>query len=147
MTGANSMNFASRRCVQAAAVAVVLAVAVPAFAHHSFSIFLMDTNVTYKGKVLEYRWINPHTHITIKVDPGPGVPPETVGTWDIEGGSTNIMGRQGWNRASYKPGDEITLVAHPMKDGSKGASLFYVILPDGKRLYHDIARPKDEKAG
>ena len=32
-----------------------------------------------------------------------------------------------------------------MKDGvTKGASLFYAQLPDGKRLYHDIARPKTE---
>ena len=32
----------------------------------------------------------------------------------------------------------------PMKDGSKGISLFYAIRPDGSRLYHDIARPKDD---
>jgi hypothetical protein len=31
-----------------------------------------------------------------------------------------------------------------MKDGSKGISLFYMIRPDGKRMYHDIARPKDD---
>jgi len=36
------------------------------------------------------------------------------------------------------------LVGHPMKDGSKGISLFYAIRPDGTRLYHDIARPKDD---
>jgi hypothetical protein len=29
-----------------------------------------------------------------------------------------------------------------MKDGSKGASLFYAILPDGSKLYVDVARPK-----
>ena len=56
------------------------------------------------------------------------------------------MGRQGWTRATLKAGDAITLVGHPMKDGSKGISLFYVIMPDGKRLYHDIARPKGEGA-
>ena len=142
------MKLASRRSAPAAAfdlaAVLALAAAVPAFAHHSFAIFLMETNVTYKGKVLEYRWVNPHSHIIIKVDPGPGVAPEAVGTWDIEGGSTNIMGRQGWNRVTFKAGDEITVVAHPLKDGAKGASLFYVIMPDGKRLYHDIARPKGE---
>ena len=69
----------------------------------------------------------------------------TVGTWDVEGGATNIMGRQGWTRATFKAGDHIKVVAHPMKDGTtKGASLFYAIMPDGKRLYHDIARPKGE---
>jgi predicted acyl esterase len=51
------------------------------------------------------------------------------------------MARQGWNRATFKKGDPITVVGHPMKDGSKGVSLFYVQMPDGKRLYHDIARP------
>ena len=37
--------------------------------------FSMDTNVTYKGKVVEYQWVNPHSHIVIKVDPGAGVDP------------------------------------------------------------------------
>jgi hypothetical protein len=142
MTGVRYMKFALRR--SAVVTAFALAAAVPAFAHHSFSIFSMDKNVTYKGKVVEYKWVNPHSHIIMKVDPGPGVDAETVGTWDIEGGSTNIMGRQGWNKVTFKAGDEITAVAHPLKDGSKGASLFYVIMPDGKRLYHDIARPKGE---
>ena len=104
----------------------------------------MEKDVTYKGVVIQYMWVNPHTHITVDIKSGPGVDPSTVGTWDVEGGSTNIMGRQGWTRATLKVGDPITLVGHPMKDGSKGISLFYVIMADGKRLYHDIARPKGE---
>ena len=70
--------------------------------------------------------------------------PATVGTWDIEGASPNIMTRQGWSRVSYKAGDPITLVAHPLKNGGKGASLFCAILADGTRQYQDIARPRDE---
>jgi len=30
--------------------------------------------------------------------------------------------------------------AHPMKDGSNRASLFYMLKPDGTRLYTDISR-------
>jgi hypothetical protein len=123
---------------------VLLVLTAPVSAHHSFSMFQMDKDVTYVGRVIEYHWVNPHTHVLLKVDPGTGVNPETVGTWDVEGGSTNIMGRQGWTRVTFKSGDQITLVGHPMKDGSKGISLFYAILPDGKRLYHDIARPKGD---
>jgi hypothetical protein len=111
-------------------------------AHHSFSMFEMDKDVEYSGVVTEWRWQNPHVHIVMEIKAGPGVPAEHVGTWDIEGGSINIMGRQGWTRSSYKPGDPIRLVGHPMRDGSKGISLFYAIKPDGTRLYHDIARPK-----
>jgi hypothetical protein len=119
----------------------VLALAVPAFAHHSFAMFDMARNVTYNGTVLEYNWENPHTHIIIKVPAGAKVDPQTVGTWDVEGGAVNIMSRQGWNRASYKVGDTISVTGHPMRDGSKGISLFYVTRADGTRMYHDIARP------
>ena len=133
----------ARAAVFAALIAIA-AVGGPVFAHHSFSMFEMEKGVTYKGVVTEYKWINPHVHITIDIKGGQGVDPSTVGTWDIEGGSTNIMGRQGWTRATFKVGDTMTLVGHPMKDGSKGISLFYAIMPDGKRLYHDIARPKGE---
>jgi hypothetical protein len=123
-------------------VACLLMATVAARAHHSFAMFDMNKDVTYEGKVVEYKWMNPHTHITIQV-PATAKDPQTVGTWDVEGGSTNIMTRQGWSRATFKYGDPITVVGHPMKDGSKGISLFYVVMPDGKRLYHDIARPKD----
>jgi len=122
----------------------MIAGAVPLLAHHSFAMFDLTKDSTYEGSVIEYRWENPHTHIIVKVDPG-AADPSTVGTWDVEGGATNIMGRQGWTRATFKTGDHIKVVAHPMKDGvTKGASLFYVIMPDGKRLYHDIARPKGD---
>ena len=125
------------------ALACAAAGAVAVSAHHSFSMFEMEKDVEYSGIVTEWKWQNPHVHFTMLVKAGAGVPPETVGTWDVEGGSVNIMGRQGWTRASYKPGDAIRLVGHPMRDGSKGISLFYAIKPDGSRLYHDIARPKN----
>jgi hypothetical protein len=118
----------------------------PLVAHHSFSMFEMDKNVTYTGVVVDYKWNNPHVHFTIDITPAPGVDQATVGRWDVEGGSTNIMARQGWTRATLKAGDPITLVGHPMRDGSRGISLFYMITPDGKRMYHDIARPKGEPA-
>jgi hypothetical protein len=127
--------------------AVLLASAIGAVslsAHHSFAMFQMDKDVTYAGVITEWKWQNPHVHFVVHIKSGAGIDPETVGTWDVEGGSVNIMGRQGWTRASYKIGDTITLVGHPMRDGSKGISLFYAIRPDGTRLYHDIARPKGE---
>jgi len=116
---------------------------VPVSAHHSFAMFEMDKNVEYNGVVTDWKWQNPHVHFTVLIKPAAGADALTVGTWDVEGGSINIMTRQGWTRASYKVGDPVKLIGHPMKDGSKGISLFYAVKPDGTRLYHDIARPKD----
>ena len=106
----------------------------PSLAHHSRAMFDMTKNVTYRGVVEEYQWQNPHSHIIITVGPD-AKDPSTVGTWDIEASSVNIMVSEGWDRMTYKQGDPITIVAHPMKNGSKGALLFYVIKPDGTRLY------------
>ena len=138
------MNMKQKFALSIGFMVAILAAAAPVFAHHSFSMFDMDKDVAYKGTVVEYRWVNPHVHMTLQVDSGSG-DPSTAGTWDMEGASTNIMSRQGWTRATVKAGDKITIVAHPLKDGSKGASMFYVVFPDGKRLYQDIARPKGEQ--
>lgn len=130
------MNFR----ISAAWAVAFLTASVPAFAHHSFGMFDLQKNIVYEGTVLEYDWENPHSHLILKIDPG-AKNPSTVGIWDIELQSVNIMSRQGWTRATYKVGDHAVVVAHPMKDGSRGASVFYAIMPDGRRLYGDIARP------
>lgn len=126
------------------AILALALVSVSLSAHHSFAMFEMDKDVEYRGIVREWKWQNPHVHFTLEVTKQTGGDPKNVGLWDVEGGSVNIMARQGWTRASYKAGDPVRLVGHPMKDGSKGISLFYAIRPDGTRLYHDIARPKDD---
>jgi hypothetical protein len=112
----------------------LLVVARPSLAHHSRAMFDVTKNITYTGVVTEYQFRNPHSHIIVTVGPD-ATDASTVGTWDIEASSINIMVSEGWNRTTYKQGDPITVVAHPMKNGSKGALLFYVIKPDGTRLY------------
>jgi hypothetical protein len=111
----------------------------PALAHHSFAMFDGSKLVTWEGVVKEYKWSNPHTHIVMVV-PNNASDPSLAGTWDIEGASIAIMLRQGWNKNSFHPGDKITIVGHPLKDGSKGGSLFYAYDKDGNKLYHDIDR-------
>ncbi len=115
------------------AVAALLA-APPAFAHHSRAAFDMTQNVTYRGVVKEYRWQNPHSHIVITVG-SDATDPATIGTWDIEASSISLMTSRGWQRTTYKPGDPITVVAHPSRNGSRLVLLFYAIKPDGVRLY------------
>ena len=134
------MNFRLTLALSAALGILVLSGTVTA--HHSFAMFDQNKLVTLKGSVAEYYWINPHGHIILKVDAGPGIDPQMVGEWDIECASTSIMRLQGWSSNTVKPGDQITISANPLKGGSKGASLFYATFPDGKRLYRDIARPK-----
>jgi hypothetical protein len=134
----------SRLARALAAGAAILALSASASAHHSFAMFDQNKLITLKGSVAEFYWINPHGHIILNVDAGPGVDPAMVGEWDIECASTSIMRLQGWSSATLKAGDKVAISGNPLKDGSKGASLFYATFPDGKRLYRDIARPKSQ---
>ena len=116
------------------AVGVMSVAASPTLAHHSRAMFDMTQNITYRGVVKEFRWQNPHSHIVIIVG-SDATYPSTVGTWDIEASSTSLMVSEGWNRKTFKPGDPITVVAHPGRNGSKNVLLFYAMQADGTRLY------------
>lgn len=124
----------TKQAILSLMVVMGLLAARPSLAHHSRTMFDLTKNVTYKGIVEDYQWQNPHSHIIITVGPEANEP-STVGTWNVEASSISIMVDQGWNRMTYKPGNTITVVAHPMKNGSKAALLFYAIKPDGTRLY------------
>ena len=124
------------------ALAVISIMVVPVRGHHSFAMFDQTKLVEYKGMVTEFHWINPHAHIIMEVQPGPGVNASIVGEYDIECANPQTMRLQGWSSTTIKMGDVVTLVGNPLRDGAKGGSLFYVVLPDGKRIYRDIARPK-----
>jgi len=125
-----------------AACAAAVGFALPAMAHHSFAMFDQTKEISITGTVSEFYWINPHTHLILNVAAGPGIDAAMVGEWDIEGANPGIMSVQGWSSTLVKPGDKITVVANPLRNGQKGASLFYVTLADGKRVYNDVARPK-----
>jgi Family of unknown function (DUF6152) len=116
------------------AAATLLAAARPSLAHHSRIMFDMTQNITYRGVVKNYRWQNPHSHILmiVKADAKNS---STVGTWDAEASSISLMTTQGWTRETFKPGDPITVVAHPNRTGSQLILLFYAIKSDGTRLY------------
>src|SRR5688572_8348427 len=104
--------------------AAALAVAGGAGAHHSFAMFDQGQVWTWEGTVAEYHWRQPHVHVVVVVPKG-AKDARTVGTWDFESSGPNIGSRQGWTRLTFKAGDKITVVGHPMKDGSKAGSLKY----------------------
>jgi hypothetical protein len=114
-------------------------VVAPALAHHSFSMFDDKKEVVLKGEVKEFQWSNPHTWIQLNVTDGAG----KVVEWSIEGGSPNLVGRQGWKRNTFKPGDQVQITVHPMRDGQPGGSFMRAVLADGRKLGGDQipARP------
>lgn len=104
--------------------------ALPVMAHHSFSMFDETREVVLKGEVKEFQWSNPHTWIQLNVTDASG---RTV-EWSIEGGSPNLLGRQGWKRNSLKAGDQVEITVNPLRDGQPGGSFVRAVFPDGRKL-------------
>jgi hypothetical protein len=113
-----------------ALAAVALAIAAPADAHHSFSMFDRDKSVTVSGVVKEYEWSNPHVWIHLVAPDASGKPVE----WGFEMQSVQQDIAAGWRPDSVKPGDRISVEYHPLKDGSRGGQLMGATLADGKHL-------------
>lgn len=128
-----------RRWLSVATAVGALVAATPTLAHHSRAMFDVAKNTTYRGVVTEYRWQNPHSHIVVTVGRG-AADPSTEGTWTIEASDINLMTSKGWTPTTYKPGDPITVVAHPNRNGSNVVLLFYAVQADGTRLYRATHR-------
>ena len=99
-------------------------------AHHSaarFDLTIRDNEVS--GIVKEFAVANPHTKIVLEVS-------DEKGTRDIEfeGHSRNNYYRSGWRVGMVEPGDHITLISAPTRDGSDGGYALGVITDDGVRF-------------
>ena len=113
----------------AIATGLLLATAAPALAHHSFAMFDLDPKhqINITGTVTELQWVNPHAWIYIDVKNKKGV----VENWGFEMGGPGQLTSKGWSKDVVKPGDLITVTAHPMKDGTRGGNEITVKLPNG----------------
>ncbi len=108
------------------AVLTLLLGASPALAHHSFAMFDSTKERTIQGVVTLFQWTNPHIWVELTVtEKGKPV------TYAIEGSSPNTLSRRGWTRASFKPGDRITLVMNPLKNGEPGGAFVRATKADG----------------
>ena len=116
-----------------AVAALVLALPVGASAHHSFAMFDKSKTLALKGTVKEFQWVNPHTWIQLNVPDAKG----TLVEWRIEGRSPNVLSRRGWRRDLIKPGDKVTVLVYPLKDGEPGGAAVRLTLPSGQEINAD----------
>lgn len=101
-----------------------------AFAHHSFAMFDQSRQLSLAGTVHEFQWTNPHAWIHLDVPRSDG----GTDLWRVELNSPNNLKRQGWKSSVLKPGDKVTLVLNPLKDGTRGGLFIAVTLADGRVL-------------
>jgi hypothetical protein len=107
----------------------------PAVAHHSMSMYDRSRDATFKATITDFNWANPHSLITFTVTDERG----NSEKWVAECPGPNRLANHGWSKDSLKPGDQVTIVGNPNKDGSPTMRFEKVIFANGEQLE---ARPR-----
>lgn len=108
-------------------------------AHHSFAMFDSVNKTTITGTVTKFEWTNPHVFIEIDVPGQDG----QVKHWSVELGSPSILQRSGWKFSDVKPGEKVTAIVNPLRDGRPGGMLYRLTLADGSMRGNGTAPPPD----
>jgi Family of unknown function (DUF6152) len=87
-------------------------------AHHSFAMFDMEHPIELAGTVKEFKFVNPHTILILRVKGENG----EVTDWTLEGGAPAMLVRAGMTSKSLKEGDEIIITINPLHSGAPGGS-------------------------
>jgi len=127
-----------RKSVAALIGVAAMLVASSAFAHHSRAMFDQTKQVTLVGTVKAFQWTNPHCWIQ-GLGPDPNNPQAEPVEWGIEMGAPVELMRKGWKPGSLNPGDKVTIIVNPLRDGQPGGLVVSVTGPDGKIIGHPAA--------
>jgi len=121
-------------------LAGLLAVTSFAWAHHGSRIsYDLTKQVTLKGVVKEFVYVNPHVYFTFEVKDDKG----KVTVWAAETDPPIMMeNRFQWNRRYLKAGDEVTVTVWPSKAGAPRGFLAKLVRADGTITDHSD-QPRD----
>src|SRR4029079_19196989 len=111
-------------------VTAMIAMGVPALAHHSATMFESQKTITVEGVVKEFQFTNPHSWLLVDVKNKNG----SVTTWGFEAEGPSTLQRSGIRPSDFRAGTKLKITGRPMKDGSPAAIWVEAIREDGKRF-------------
>ena len=124
------------------AAGFALLAALPAWAHHSFAAaYNLDVPISIKGKIVDVRLTNPHSHFFLDVTNADG----TTSRWKFEAGTPSGMLRNGYSPQVIRKGDEVTINGFRARDDSDNGMLRELITADGTK--YGMFGPQDGGAG
>lgn len=116
--------------VRLAGVAALAAMPIALHAHHSNAMFDHSKTRVLKGTVDQFFYTNPHGYLQVLVKTSSG----REQNWTIEFQNVGQMERQGMSPQIFKPGDPVTVIVYPLKNGTTGGNFVGAVLQDGRTL-------------
>ena len=126
----------------AVAVVGLLALGRPLFAHHGDAAYSPEAIELKNAVVTEYKWMNPHSLIKVRYTNEKGESQE----WTMEMGSTPSMTQLGFGKYTMKPGDVVTVLLYPTKNGTPVGRMHRITFADGTQLFDmDTTEPPSKR--
>src|ERR1700674_1073643 len=100
----------------------------PVSAHHGTAEYDNAKTISLQGTVTALQYLNPHALILFNVKDDKG----QTADWTAELQSPNLLSRRGWSRSTLKPGDQVVITGHPVKNGVKAMTGQKVVFTDGR---------------
>jgi hypothetical protein len=109
------------------AVICAFVLAMPAWSHHSHGNYTTDSFIDMQGVVKEIHFVVPHSWVYLEVKDAKGEPQ----IWALEATGRTGLENIGVTREYVKPGDNIKVRCHVLRDGSNGCLLGFLKAKDG----------------
>src|SRR5271154_302575 len=84
-----------------------------AIAHHGEAAYEATKTLTVRATMTGFEWANPHCQLQFDVNDEKG----NKKHWTVLAINPLMLSRYGWTSNSLKPGDMVTVVFHPAKNG------------------------------
>lgn len=108
--------------------AMVTGVVSGAAAHHSNAVFERNKDVTLSGTVTKFEWTNPHVWIWFMAT----LPDGSQQEWALESAAPVQLRKAGFTWQSFKAGDKVSFVLHPLRSGQPGGQFVKATFADGR---------------
>src|SRR5262249_32736026 len=104
----------------------------PARAHHGWVAFASEpgSQITLKGTVKEFHFVNPHSVVEFDVKDDNG----QIQRWEGELTSNSNLAPRGWTATSIEYKAEITITGYPARNGSHAMRVTRIVFSNGKEL-------------
>src|SRR5271168_1978643 len=106
-----------------------------ASAHHGYAAFDTSTEVTLKGTVTDFHFVNPHCVVEFDVQDDKG----EVRNWKAELTSANHLAPKGWTETSVQAGDELSITGYRAKNGAPSLWVNKIRMANGEELKVDTS--------
>jgi hypothetical protein len=111
-------------------IVAVLSISHAARAHHGWAAFSSGSQITLRGTVLEFHFVNPHCIVEFEVRDDKG----QKEVWEGELSSPGNLAPRGWTATSLEDKEEITVTGYPAKNGSRAVRVTRIVQSNGREL-------------